>query len=73
VVQDTGFDVAIPTGRGVLTFGTLEEAVDAIEQLAAAPQLHAAAAVDVAREYFDSDRVLAQLLEQALSAPIAHP
>jgi hypothetical protein len=65
VVQDTGFGRAIPVGRGVLPFGTMEEAVDAIEQLAADPAGHAQAASAIAREYFDSDRVLNRLIDQA--------
>jgi hypothetical protein len=73
VVQDTGFNQAIPTGRGLLTFQTLGEAVVAIEQLASTPGLHSAAALEVAREYFDSDRVLSRLLEQALGARAPRP
>ena len=71
IVQDTGFDATIPTGRGVLRFATLDQAVGAIEDLVAAPELHSAAAADVAREYFDSDRVLSQLIDQALDARTA--
>jgi hypothetical protein len=67
VVQDTGFGCAIPTGRGVLPFATMEEALDGIEQVAADPADHARAALDVAREYFDSDRVLTRLIDQAAS------
>jgi len=65
VVQDTGFGCAIPIGRGVLPFGTMQEAVDAIERLVADPAGHAEAALAIAREYFDSDRVLSRLIDQA--------
>ena len=65
VVQDTGFGVAVPVGRGVLAFGTMEEAEEAIEQLAADPVGHAQAARAIAHEYFDSDRVLTRFIEQA--------
>jgi hypothetical protein len=68
IVQDTGFETTIPAGRGVLRFATLDEAVGAVEDLVADPELHSAAAVDIAREYFDSDRVLGQLIDQALDA-----
>lgn len=67
VVQDTGFGRAVPTGRGVLPFGTMEEAVDAIEQVAADSVHHSKAALEIAREYFDSDRVLGRLIDQAAS------
>ena len=65
VVQDTGFGCAIPTGRGVLPFATLEQAAHAIERLVTDPAGHAAAARDIAREYFDSNRVLTRLIERA--------
>jgi len=66
IVQDTGFAVAIPTGRGVLSFATLDEAAEAIERMAADLGQHSSAAVDIAREYFDSDRVLTHMLEHTL-------
>jgi hypothetical protein len=68
VVQDTGFTQAIPTGEGVLTFTTPEEAADAIERLAADPDRHARAARMIAEEYFDSAKVLGRLLEEALTS-----
>ena len=67
VVQDTGFGRAIPTGRGVLPFDTIEEAVTGIEQVATDPVRHSRAALEIAREYFDSDRVLGRLIDQAAS------
>ena len=70
VVQDTGFAAAIPTGRGLLTFTTLEDAAGAIETLAAAPERHSLDALEIAREYFDSDRVLTDLLGHALGTPV---
>jgi hypothetical protein len=68
VVQDTGFGHVIPTGEGVLTFNTPDEATAAIDEIAANPDRHARAASEIARDYFDSDRVLSRLLEQAMNA-----
>lgn len=65
VVQDTGFRRVIPTGRGVLAFATPDEAVDAIARVAADPAGHAAAAREIAHEYFEATRVLRRLLDQA--------
>jgi hypothetical protein len=65
VVQDTGFSRFIPTGEGLLAFSTLDEAAAAIHRLAAEPKRHALAARRLAEEYFDSDRVLTRLLDQA--------
>ena len=67
VVQDTGFGRLIPTGAGLLTFTTLDEAADAIERVAREPERHARAARALARVYFDSDRVLEDLIERALA------
>jgi glycosyltransferase involved in cell wall biosynthesis len=67
VVQDTGFGRRIPTGEGLLTFATLDEAADAIERVAGEPQRHARAARELALEYFNSDRVLEELIDRALS------
>jgi hypothetical protein len=64
IVQDTGFDVVLPTGEGLLAFRTPEEAVAALEDVAAAPTRHAAAAREVARA-FDAEAVLARLLREA--------
>ena len=68
VVQDTGFARAIPTGEGVLPFETLDEAADAISRLAADPERHARAARAIAQEYFDSDKVLGRLIDEALNS-----
>ncbi len=69
VVQDTGFDCAIPCGEGVLSFLNLDDAQAAIEDVAAAPEHHGRVAREVAHEYFDSDRVLADLIERAFARP----
>ena len=65
IVQDTGFTKAIPAGEGVLAFSTLDEAVAAIEELAADPAKHSKAALAIAHEYFDSAKVLTTLIERA--------
>jgi hypothetical protein len=66
LVQDTGFGRKIPTGEGLLTFRTLEEAAAGVEAISADYEHHAAAARRVAEECFDSDAVLTRLLEDAL-------
>ena len=57
----------IPTGEGVLAFATEDEAVAAIERVAADAEGHSRAAREIAHEYFDSARVLSDLLEEALA------
>jgi hypothetical protein len=67
IVQDTGFGVAIPTGEGLFTFKTVDEAADAINRLAGDPERHSRAACALAAEYFDSDKVLTALIGQAMN------
>lgn len=67
VVQSTGFERVIPTGRGVLAFNTPAEAQTAIADLLERPQEHAEAARQIARDHFDARRVLGDLLKVALA------
>jgi len=62
LAQDTGFGHLYPTGEGLLTFTTLEEAVGAVQALKSDYAGHARAARAIAAEYFDSDKVLTRLL-----------
>jgi glycosyltransferase involved in cell wall biosynthesis len=68
IVQNTGFDRSLPTGEGLLTFDTVDEAAAAVETLLSRPNRHAAAAVDLAAEYFDSNDVLERLLSEVSDA-----
>ncbi|MHC4920348.1 MAG: glycosyltransferase [Planctomycetota bacterium] len=67
IVQDTGFRDILPTGVGLLSFSTLDEAAAAFQEVEADHDRHARAAREIAATYFDSDRVLADLVERALS------
>lgn len=68
VVQDTGFSRWLRPDGGVLPFRNEAEALAQIEALNAAYGHHCRAAREVAREYFDSANVLAELLDQAMAA-----
>ncbi len=65
VVQDTGFDGVLPTGEGLLSFRTPDEAVAALQDVAADPARHGRVALAIAREFFDAEVVLAKLLRDA--------
>jgi hypothetical protein len=52
----------LPTGRGVLSFSTLEEAVQGAEEILHNYALHCQAAREIAQEYFAADKVLDKLL-----------
>lgn len=62
VAPDTGFSRYLPTGKGLLVFRDVEEAVAAVADLRRDYAGHRAAAYELAREHFDSDRVLSELL-----------
>jgi hypothetical protein len=64
LVQDTGFSRNYPVGEGLVAFRTMEEAVSGAERIARSYADHARAARAIAEAYFDSDRVLGQLLEE---------
>jgi hypothetical protein len=63
VLQDTGFSTILPTGLGLLSFSTVDEAVAAVTDVHANYGRHAAAAQEIAREYFDSSHVLKAMLD----------
>jgi hypothetical protein len=63
VAQATGFDAFLPTGAGLLSFETLDDALEAIAELRRDYGRHARAARAIAEEFLDSDRVLTKLLD----------
>jgi hypothetical protein len=67
VVQDTGFSEILPTGAGILSFRTPEEAAASIQEVHSNYSKHAIAARMIAEQYFDSDKVLTRLIEDALN------
>ncbi|MFO0810210.1 MAG: glycosyltransferase [Gemmataceae bacterium] len=64
VTQETGFSNVLPTGRGLFGFATPDEAVAAVQAIDADYETHRKAARDVAREYFDAERVLRDLMAE---------
>ncbi len=63
VIQDTGIADWLPTGRGVLTFSTPEEAADCLARVNADYEVHSHAARELAMQYFDYRKVLPAILE----------
>jgi len=66
LVQDTGFLRNYPVGKGLLAFSSVEEAAAGVRDIQEHYSEHAVAARQVAENYFDSDRVLGELLSEAL-------
>ncbi|MEK9142385.1 MAG: hypothetical protein AAB308_15130 [Nitrospirota bacterium] len=62
LVQSTGIEPHLPIGKGLLTFSTMEEALAGIEDINGDYAGHCRAAREIAETYFDSDRVLTNVL-----------
>jgi hypothetical protein len=67
IVQNTGFDSVLPVGEGIVAFSTVEEAVAGVANVERDYARHARAAREIAVEYFDANRVLTQLLDEAFT------
>ena len=67
VAQETGFSAYLEAGEGLLSFASLDEAVEAIAEVECDWERHARAARAMAEERLDSDRVLARLLERVVA------
>jgi hypothetical protein len=65
VVQDTGFDSALPTGEGLLAFRDADEAVECLRLVSGAYERHSRAAREIAVECFRAETVLERLLSEA--------
>ncbi len=64
LVQETGFSPHIPTGEGLLSFRTLDEATEAARRISSDYSRHCRAARRLAEQYFDSDRVVRRFAEE---------
>ena len=60
--QDTGFRGSLPVDEGLVAFASLEEAEDGARRILGDWERHSRAARDVAEAYFDSRKVLGELL-----------
>jgi hypothetical protein len=65
VVQNTGFEDVLPTGEGLVSFHTADEAVDGLRAVAGDYRRHSRAARELAHEYFRAETVLGRLLADA--------
>ena len=70
IIQETGFSESLPCGEGLFAFKDMEEAVAAIELVNGNYERHCRAARRIAEEYFDSQKVLREMLQACgLSMP----
>jgi hypothetical protein len=65
ITQETGFSNAIPTGRGLFAFSTMDDILAAVDSVNTDYAGHCRAAEELARAYFNYDVVLPRLLDEA--------
>jgi hypothetical protein len=65
VAQDTGFNNILPTGEGLFSFSTIDEALNAVDAINGNYERHCKAARAIAEEFFDAPKVAAKLLADA--------
>jgi hypothetical protein len=63
IAQETGFSEYLPCGEGLFRFDNAVEALSGIEAINGDYERHSRAAREIAREYFDSDKVLSRLMQ----------
>jgi hypothetical protein len=68
VAQDTGLEGLYPLGEGLVTFRTVDEAAAAVHEIADDYRRHARVARELAEAYFNSDLVLANLIDAVEAA-----
>ena len=73
VAQETGFSHHLPTGEGLLAFGSLEEAAACVEEVNRDHTRHADAARAIAEEHLDSDLVLTSLIDRLGASGSSEP
>jgi len=72
VVQDTGWTDYIPTGEGLFAFDDVQQAAEAINAVESNYAGHCQAARALAENEFDSDLVIADMLNQIEMGAVCH-
>jgi hypothetical protein len=65
IMQDTAFGKYVPTGEGLFSFKTKEDALEAIDAIASNYARHSRVALEIAHEYFRAERVISDMMRQA--------
>lgn len=65
VTQQTGFTEHLPSGRGLFAFESMDDVLAAFDAIESDYEGQREAAREIAREYFDAEKVVASMLERA--------
>jgi glycosyltransferase involved in cell wall biosynthesis len=72
VTQDTGFGSFLPAGDGLFPFAGTDDALAAVGAVEADYRRHSKAAAEIAREFFDAEKVVGDMLAH-LGLPARRP
>ena len=64
VAQETGWSKYLPIGNGLFAFNDMDSALKAIKCVASDGEKHSKAAIEIARDYFDSKVVLTEMISR---------
>lgn len=64
IMQDTAFGKFVPTGKGLWSYGSLDEAQAALEAIASDYATQSMAAFEIAEAYYDADKVVGKILSR---------
>jgi hypothetical protein len=67
LTQETGFSDWLSAGDGVIAFTSPEEALAGIDRINSRYDFHCVKAREIAKEYFDSNKVLSSVIERAMT------
>ncbi|HZT21573.1 MAG TPA: hypothetical protein VFB55_01560, partial [Verrucomicrobiae bacterium] len=65
ITQDTGFGSYLPTGRGLFAFQTMDDLLQAVDEIERDYAAHCRAAREIAAEFFAAEKVLGSLMKRA--------
>ncbi len=65
ITQETGFSKFLPAGKGLFSFRTMEDILAAVDTIESDYEGNCRAAREIAREYFDAEKVVASLMEKS--------
>jgi hypothetical protein len=65
MTQDTGFGSRLPTGKGLFAFSTMDDILEAVDEIESDYAGNCCAARDIAEEYFAGEKVVGSLMQRA--------
>src|SRR6266545_3796340 len=71
LAQSTGFEHRVPAGRGLLAFGTMEEAIEGVAAINRDYAAHCRAARRLAEEWLDYRKVLPRMMDACGARPVS--